>query len=443
MTVEPAIAARVPDARPHRRSSSPRLRRRRRRARLRLPRRHLRQPGLARAHGPRARRVGDAQRRSLGPGSRSTARSWTATPTATRRRSRASSSSRSTGSGTSFAAAVRAEGGPQGTRPPGRRRRRRGPVRRLRALLERRAARWTRGREAVLLALWPRSGRRSSATARCISGTRSPARSSSSRTTRRRVSARAPRAGSSPGWRCSPSSRLAIGGVIVGAYLLSRPLAPKLVLAYALGGAPVRARAGAYHMAITGSPFDSAVPSSRERVLHRRTRTCSTFTRSSSPVASSSASTAGSSSTRRRCSCWRRWRWRIETLPRRLLLGAFALAQLGFIASFWMWDGGWCIGPRHLAPLMMVLLYEGVDAVARTPRATLPLPRARDRGRRHQPHRRRDESIRPFREAVHGAVLASVRQGGDYTGQRLPHDEHGPGQVEPRPPGALSSSSRS
>jgi hypothetical protein len=34
-----------------------------------------------------------------------------------------------------------------------------------------------------------------------------------------------------------------------------------------------------------------------------------------------------------------------------------------------MWDGGWCIGPRHLTSIMMLFLYEGIQAVAETRRA--------------------------------------------------------------------------
>jgi hypothetical protein len=36
-----------------------------------------------------------------------------------------------------------------------------------------------------------------------------------------------------------------------------------------------------------------------------------------------------------------------------------------------MWAGGWCIGPRHLVPLVMLLVYEGVFAVAQAPRARI------------------------------------------------------------------------
>ena len=61
-----------------------------------------------------------------------------------------------------------------------------------------------------------------------------------------------------------------------------------------------------------------------------------------------------------------------ESVAKRVLLVSFVAAHLAFVSSFWMWDGGWCIGPRHLAPLMTVLLAEGVDALARTQWAKLP-----------------------------------------------------------------------
>jgi hypothetical protein len=58
----------------------------------------------------------------------------------------------------------------------------------------------------------------------------------------------------------------------------------------------------------------------------------------------------------------------VRTTPRarRGLLAGFTGAHFVFVASYWMWAGGWCIGPRHLTPVLMLLLYEGVGALARS-----------------------------------------------------------------------------
>jgi hypothetical protein len=52
--------------------------------------------------------------------------------------------------------------------------------------------------------------------------------------------------------------------------------------------------------------------------------------------------------------------------PRRRTL---VLALLGslflFVSAYFKWDGGWCTGPRHLAPLIVLGVYEGVAALAR------------------------------------------------------------------------------
>lgn len=52
--------------------------------------------------------------------------------------------------------------------------------------------------------------------------------------------------------------------------------------------------------------------------------------------------------------------------PRRLVLVlALLLSAFVFVSAYFKWDGGWCTGPRHLAPVIMLALYEGVAALAR------------------------------------------------------------------------------
>jgi hypothetical protein len=165
---------------------------------------------------------------------------------------------------------------------------------------------------------------------------------------------------------------MAIGTGLIGAYLLSRESGWKLVASYVAGGLPCALALGAYNAAITGSPFDPPyhhLPPSFEtdhpyvldlhtlavagRLLFGQFRGLFFW----APALLFLVPLAMA---------------RLATAPRRILFGAFALAELGFVASFWMWDGGWCIGPRHLTGLMMIALYEGVQAVAETPR-TRPL----------------------------------------------------------------------
>jgi hypothetical protein len=57
---------------------------------------------------------------------------------------------------------------------------------------------------------------------------------------------------------------------------------------------------------------------------------------------------------------------------RRSLLLATTATLFFLVATYWTWAGGWCIGPRHLVPLVMLLVYEGVFAVAQVPRAHAP-----------------------------------------------------------------------
>lgn len=47
----------------------------------------------------------------------------------------------------------------------------------------------------------------------------------------------------------------------------------------------------------------------------------------------------------------------------RLLL-LLSIASFLFVSSYFKWDGGWCVGPRHLAPIMTILLYEGAARLA-------------------------------------------------------------------------------
>jgi hypothetical protein len=46
------------------------------------------------------------------------------------------------------------------------------------------------------------------------------------------------------------------------------------------------------------------------------------------------------------------------------LLMVLAITGFLFVCSYFKWDGGWCSGPRHLAPIMTLLLYEGVARLA-------------------------------------------------------------------------------
>jgi len=43
-------------------------------------------------------------------------------------------------------------------------------------------------------------------------------------------------------------------------------------------------------------------------------------------------------------------------------------SQLLLISSYFMWNGGFCVGPRHLALFMALALYEGIAALPEAPR---------------------------------------------------------------------------
>jgi hypothetical protein len=162
---------------------------------------------------------------------------------------------------------------------------------------------------------------------------------------------------------------MAIGTTLIGAYLALRSSGWRLVLRYVAGGAPCAAALGAYQLAITGSPFDPPyhhLPHTFDQarpyvfdlhalgvawqLLFGQYRGLFFY----APALLVAAPLAFA---------------RLSDGRRRALLACLAVAQLGFVASFWMWDGGWCVGPRHLAWIMMLFLYEGVQAVAETPRA--------------------------------------------------------------------------
>jgi hypothetical protein len=250
-------------------------------------------------------------------------------------------------------------------------------------LLERRAARWVRGREAVLLAFvavfgTPLFSYGATYLGHVLAGALfvfaydAATREGASTLWPATKEARALLAGFFAGLAVTAELPMAIGTVLLGLYLASRPSGPRLVLRYVAGGIPFALALGGYNWAITGSALDppyhhlpDAFTVDHPYVLDLHTwRVAGSLLFGQyrglffyAPVLLLLAPLAMT---------------RLETVPRRLLLGAIALAQVGFVASFWMWDGGWSIGPRHLTSLLMVLLYEGVDAVARTPRARIP-----------------------------------------------------------------------
>lgn len=49
-------------------------------------------------------------------------------------------------------------------------------------------------------------------------------------------------------------------------------------------------------------------------------------------------------------------------------LGMLSVCYILLISSYFMWWGGWAYGPRHLIPLAMLLLYEGLPLLAKTGR---------------------------------------------------------------------------
>ena len=158
----------------------------------------------------------------------------------------------------------------------------------------------------------------------------------------------------------------AIGVACVGIFLLTRPGGARLALRYLAGGLPCALLLGLYNRAITGSALDPPYHhlTSIFYTVHPYVLDLHTFAVARdllvsqyrglffyAPALVLLAPLAVA---------------RAETSARRWLLGGFVAVYFVFVASFWVWDGGWCIGPRHLAPVMMVFLYEGIDALARS-----------------------------------------------------------------------------
>ncbi len=50
---------------------------------------------------------------------------------------------------------------------------------------------------------------------------------------------------------------------------------------------------------------------------------------------------------------------------RRLIVFGLCVAYFIFNSAYYRWDGGWCTGPRHLTPAIMLCAYEGAAALAR------------------------------------------------------------------------------
>jgi hypothetical protein len=155
-----------------------------------------------------------------------------------------------------------------------------------------------------------------------------------------------------------------IGVVVVAVFLATRPKRLRLLAYYAAGGLPCALAFGAYNACLTGSPFDSpyshvtsafynltpikfdlhTLAVARDLLIseYRGLLFYAPALLVLAPLAYA----------------------RTEPHARRWLLVAFTGAHFLFVASYWVWNGGWCIGPRHLTPMMMVLLYEGVGALS-------------------------------------------------------------------------------
>lgn len=159
---------------------------------------------------------------------------------------------------------------------------------------------------------------------------------------------------------------MALGAAALGLYWLTGKDGPRRFARYVAGGLPSALVMGLYNASITGSPFDPAY-----RHLTSTFYTASPYTLDRHTLDVAAALLFG------------QYRGLFFYAPallllvplallyaptsrRRRLLGGYAFAHFLFIASFWVWHGGWCIGPRHLTPLMMLFAYEGVDALARS-----------------------------------------------------------------------------
>jgi hypothetical protein len=153
-------------------------------------------------------------------------------------------------------------------------------------------------------------------------------------------------------------------GVVALLLLLARRPKDGLAVLYVLGGVPCAIAFAGYNAAVTGSPFDwayahvtsvfydphplrvDAHTGSILRVLlfseYRGLFFYAPALLVLAPLAFARTSPA----------------------PQRWLVVGFCCAHVLFIASFVFWAGGWCIGPRHLTAVLMVLLYEGVATLA-------------------------------------------------------------------------------
>lgn len=58
------------------------------------------------------------------------------------------------------------------------------------------------------------------------------------------------------------------------------------------------------------------------------------------------------------------------TRRRNFAIGMMTLYFL-FVTSYFKWDGGWCLGPRHLSPVIALATYEGAGALAGVKRGRL------------------------------------------------------------------------
>jgi hypothetical protein len=157
-----------------------------------------------------------------------------------------------------------------------------------------------------------------------------------------------------------------VGVLVLAVFLATRPKGLRLAAHYAAGGLPCALAFGAYNACITGSPFDwvyvhvtSSLYSPTPIKLDLHTLAVARDLLLSeyrglffyAPALLVLAPLAYT---------------RTEPRARRWLLAGFTGAHFLFVASYWVWAGGWCIGPRHLTPIMMVLLYEGTGALARS-----------------------------------------------------------------------------
>jgi hypothetical protein len=154
---------------------------------------------------------------------------------------------------------------------------------------------------------------------------------------------------------------MVVGIAVLGVHLATRPKGARLAAAYVAGGLPCAVAFGIYNARITGSPFEGAYA-----------HVTSTFY-NPAPLRVDAHTLAVL-----RDLLFSEYRGLFVYAPallvmvplayvhspRRWLWVGFTGAHLVLVASYWVWDGGWCIGPRHLTPVLMVLLYEGVSAVA-------------------------------------------------------------------------------